>query len=288
MELNEFKAWIRNEVESYLERDEGNRLSRLDGSPIFQNPLIGFVSGSDSIFPRLKGVIGDFHLTPQEVMEYGAKERGVPIPDKMEVGVISYVLPISTETKDENADIDKRPSERWSHTRLFGEEFNKKLSTHLVSLLEDQGYLAVAPETVDELFATFDEERVGKTSNWSQRHIAYAAGLGTFGLSDGLITARGKAHRAGSVVVGYPLDSPSERKGLHDYCLFYRDKSCMACAKRCPVGAITEEGHNKERCAKFVFGQEDFVNENYGIDIYGCGLCQTGVPCGSEIPESVD
>ena len=33
-----------------------------------------------------------------------------------------------------------------------------------------------------------------------QRHAAHAAGLGTFGLCDGLITAKGKAMRAGSVV----------------------------------------------------------------------------------------
>ncbi len=284
MDLTEFKKWIGSEVQTYVMQDEGNRLGRLDGSPIFEEPVVGFVSGSDPIFLQLKEVIGRFHLTPQEVMEYGANKKGVPISDNKEAGVISYILPISAETRRENADMEKRPSERWSHTRLFGEEFNKNLSRHLVSLVEDRGYLAVAPGTEDSLFKTLDDERVGKTSNWSQRHIAYAAGLGTFGLSDGLITARGKAHRAGSVVVNYPLESPEERAGLHDYCLFYRNKSCRACAERCPVDAITGEGHDKEKCAKFVFGQEDFVIKNYGIDIYGCGLCQTGVPCESGIP----
>jgi len=40
----------------------------------------------------------------------------------------------------------------------------------------------------------------GLASNWSQRHIAYAAGLGTFSLSDGFITPKGIAMRCGSVV----------------------------------------------------------------------------------------
>jgi hypothetical protein len=37
--------------------------------------------------------------------------------------------------------------------------------------------------------------------------MAYAAGLGTFGLCDGLITARGKAMRTGSVVARLEIDA---------------------------------------------------------------------------------
>ena len=36
-------------------------------------------------------------------------------------------------------------------------------------------------------------------STWSERHVAYVSGLGTFGLSGGLITAKGQAVRLGSV-----------------------------------------------------------------------------------------
>ena len=39
-----------------------------------------------------------------------------------------------------------RPSERWAHTRLFGEQFNRKLQGHIVSVLEKEGHFAVAPE----------------------------------------------------------------------------------------------------------------------------------------------
>jgi epoxyqueuosine reductase QueG len=38
------------------------------------------------------------------------------------------------------------------------------------------------------------------SSNWSERHAAYTAGLGTFGLCDGLITPLGKAMRVGEGV----------------------------------------------------------------------------------------
>ena len=42
---------------------------------------------------------------------------------------------------------------------------------------------------------TYRTDGKGYFSNWSERHIAYAAGLGTFSLSDGFIIERGIAHR---------------------------------------------------------------------------------------------
>jgi epoxyqueuosine reductase len=45
-----------------------------------------------------------------------------------------------------------------------------------------------------------NSQRYSYASSWSERHAAYAAGLGTFGLCDGLITARGKAVRFGSII----------------------------------------------------------------------------------------
>jgi epoxyqueuosine reductase QueG len=181
-----------------------------------------------------------------------------------------------------------RPSERWSHTRLFGEAFNRALQIHVVNVLEERGYLAVAPELEESLFRMFVDERVGWTSPWSQRHVAFAAGLGTFGLSDALITSVGKAHRVGSVVVNRALESPQRTEDIHRDCLSYQGINCRTCMKRCPADAITQEGHDKARCAEFVLKTFPFVKEEYGIEIYGCGLCQTRVPCEGRIPKAVD
>ncbi|NLW02216.1 MAG: hypothetical protein GX027_02990 [Clostridiaceae bacterium] len=56
--------------------------------------------------------------------------------------------------------------------------------------------------------------------------------------------------------------------------------------RRCPAGAITPEGHDKEKCLQY---QREVIakicRERYGYDGYSaCGLCQTGVPCESGIP----
>lgn len=286
VDLKEFKSWIVDEIKSFVRTDPDNRI-KIDGSPFFDEPLVGFVSGADPIFRKLKEAVGPFHLTPHEVMASTATKDGFSPPEPDDIGVISYILPISEKTRRENASMRDGPSERWAHTRLFGEQFNKKLQSHLVDILREAGYIACAPELDEGLFRLITATDRGRASTWSQRHVAYAAGLGTFGLSDGLITVKGKAHRCGSVVVNQRMDSPQRPSDIHAYCTFYQKGGCMVCARRCPVGAIGDSGHDKERCAEFVYGQEEMIMERYGIDIYACGLCQTGVPCESCIPAGV-
>jgi len=48
-------------------------------------------------------------------------------------------------------------------------------------------------------WAIVKSERFSYASSWSERHAPHAAGLGTFGLCDGLITAKGKAMRVSPV-----------------------------------------------------------------------------------------
>lgn len=283
--MQAFEEWIAEEIRTFAAEDPGNRLDKLDGSLIFDEPLVGFVSGVDPIFERLKDVIGPFHLTPIEALAKVSEQRGVPRSFDGGAGVVSFVLPISRATKKDNARMKEHPTAAWAHTRLAGEAFNKKLQAHVVSVLEEHGHFAVAPELEPGLFKVVRDPNVGFASPWSQRHVAYSANLGTFGLCDGLITTAGKAHRAGSVVVDVALDSPERSEDIHRDCLFYQDQKCMGCIERCPAGAITEDGHDKDKCGKYVFEQIPFIKEHYGIDIYGCGLCQVGVPCADGIPE---
>jgi ferredoxin len=288
MDEQQFREWISEEIERFVREDPGNRLERLDGSPIFQPPLVGFVCGSDPIFRKIKEVIGEFYMTPLEAVEKIAEGRGVAAPPEDRIGIVSFILPISNETRRENAKLKDAPSERWAHTRLFGEQFNKKLQQHLVSVVGQKGYFVAAPEMEEKLFRMLVDEKVGWASTWSQRHVAFAANLGTFGLSDGLITRAGKAHRVGSIIVDQPLESPQRTDDIHRDCLFYRDGSCKKCIERCPADAISEQGHDKQACAAFVLSQAGLIKERYGIDIYGCGLCQTGVSCERRVPVEAD
>jgi epoxyqueuosine reductase QueG len=115
--------------------------------------------------------------------------------------------------------------------------------------------------------------------------VGFGAGLGSFGLSDGLITPVGIAHRVGSVIVDLRFESPSRPENIHRDCLSYRGLGCRDCEKRCPTDAISESGHDKQRCSEFVFGQIPLIKREYEVDIYACGLCQVGVPCEAAIPQ---
>ena len=132
----------------------------------------------------------------------------------------------------------------------------------------------------------------GPFSNWSERHIAYAAGQGTFSLSDGFITERGIAHRCGSVVTTAELP-PDARTATGPFanCLYYADGSCGNCIERCPAGAISEKGHDKIKCGAYLhdigYDPQQFAN-GYDLErsVAGCGLCQTKVPCEGRNPVS--
>ena len=60
------------------------------------------------------------------------------------------------------------------------------------------------------------------------------------------------------------------------------------CVARCPVGALSRDGHDKYACSRYVYGTVvEAVAAEYGVTATGCGLCQTKVPCEGQIPASL-
>ncbi len=251
----------------------------------FDEVLVGFARGDDPIFEQYKDLVGDSHWTPVEVFALTFPDMTAEAGD---LAVISWILPQREATKADNRKEKLHPSRRWVQARFPGEEFNNCLRRHVVEELDRTGIKAVAPVLCPE-WTWGKSPKYVFASKWSERHAAYAAGLGTFGLCDGLITPKGKAHRTGSVVANLPVPVIARPyDDHHAYCLFFHDGSCKACRKRCPVGAITEEGHDKNKCWDHAgVTCAEFVKEQYGFDGYGCGLCQTGVPCESGIPKKI-
>lgn len=257
----------------------------LYGERIFEDPLVGFVRGDDPIFTRFKEIIGPHHFTPAEILAWQAEKNNVRSPSASEISVVSFILPLSAKTRAENAAEKDWPCERWAQTRLLGEIFSQTMVREIVTLLMKKGVLAVAPD-VTPLFNKKRYPKVGWASPWSHRHIAYAAGLGTFGMQDFLITEKGTAMRCGSFAVALPL-SPNRNRpdDIHAHCLHRQGVKCLKCASRCPVNAIDQNGHDKETCYKRVAKSTTYVNRNFHIFIYGCGLCATGVPCEYQQPK---
>lgn len=270
------------EIRRFVAEDERNRLPD-NGLPIFEEPLVGFAAADDPLFARYKQEIGDFLLNPQELLN-----ASLGSDSWRPVSVICWVLPISTATKKTNRQENLYPSKEWAHTRTYGENFNVALRKHIVEYLIGAGSQAAAPMLLSA-WRTLADTSVGLASNWSERHAAYAAGLGTFSLNDALITPRGIAHRLGTVLTDRFFEpSPRFAADHRANCLFFRENTCGLCVKRCPVGALSERGHDKKLCHAHVYTTiPHSVGERYQVKETGCGLCQTGVPCEGSIPVSM-
>lgn len=241
---------------------------------MYEVPLIGFASATDPYFEELRRpeVIGPHFLAPRGWLPEAAT-------------VISLFLPFADAVVESNRRDPELPSPEWLHARIEGQAFINALCLHLAETLRKNGHAAIAP-SLDKGFwsrslpAGIDADGnavPGFSSNWSERHVAHVAGLGTFGLSAGLITQRGMAGRIGSVVTSLRLEADARPYTTFDeYCNY-----CGACIRRCPPRAISLE-HRKEHlpCSLFL----DRMLERYHPR-YGCGKCQVKVPCERGVPK---
>lgn len=283
MKDKDIRAVVKNYICGMLDSPL-NSLGEKNHTPIYENVLLGAASGADSLFESFSApdACGAQHCTPLALFRRAMPKTSCRAQD---LSVICWVLPQSAETRRENRAQSELPAPRWGLAKLRGEEFYIKMGRALEQRLNSGGIPAFFPMGHPEIVKRFSDDRLFLSSFWSERHACFAAGLGTFGLCDGLITPAGKAHRCGSIIVKARVTpTPRTYLGLHDYCPYFTNKSCGTCAKRCPVEAISESGHNKEKCHTFLHGEAAALFHANGFDVSACGLCQTGVPCEDRIP----
>lgn len=273
--------WVKGTIEDFIANSPLNTMDDQTGEPAWDSFLVGFASGADQIWQQYKEYVGAFHWTPWEVFNQHHSQENVSAD---QLTVISWVLPQRKSVRKTNLKTKIYPSEEWARIRVHGENFNVALRNHLVKRLEAAGHPSIAPMLVPN-WTIVKSQRFSYASSWSERHAAHAAGLGTFGLCDGLITARGKAMRTGSIVAKVSIQATPRPYADHQaYCLFYADGTCGKCIDRCPARAITERGHDKEKCRQHLVKSREYVKKTYQFEGYGCGLCQVGVPCEAGIP----
>lgn len=240
---------------------------------IYGDPIFGFAAADDEIFRQFqdKDIIGDHFLLPEQWMAEAKT-------------VISFFLPFTGRVITSNATQAITPSPEWLHGRIEGQQLLIRLCKHLQNVLHKAGHKSIVP-SADERFWTIAAQRpdlpeaineLSFTSNWSERHVAYACGLGTFSLSKGLITQKGTAGRFGSLITSMVVETTARTYTSYDqYCT-----KCGRCIAKCPVDAISmADGKDHKLCSAFLDDMLDKFKPRYG-----CGKCQVGVPCESEIP----
>jgi epoxyqueuosine reductase QueG len=230
-------------VGQVLRRDDIVSLAEkfCEGLKIYNAPIFAFGSADDDLYEKYKspGVIGAHFLSPKEWLPCAKT-------------VVSFFLPYTEEIKAANRADNRWPSDEWLHGRYEGQILLTQLMQYLVQTLSDMGHESLAPSLEPKFKTGSDEIRF--TSNWSERHIAYACGLGTFGLSKGLITRKGICGRFGSFLTSMDFEKDErDYSGVYDYCTM-----CGVCIHRCPVQAISKEnGKNSQLCSDFL----DIVRE---------------------------
>ena len=259
---------------TFADTSPKNRISERDafdasyvGVRLFERPILSIGSADDPWFERMKekGIIGDHFCTPNDWLP-GAKS------------VISVFSPFTARVRKSNALSPRYPSREWLHARIEGHLYIEALSAQIRDYIVIHGARALSP-MLDTRFAFSLAEKNGETpsfnSNWSERHVAFICGLGTFGLHTCLITKNGTAGRLCSIVTDFPLQADAkDYEDRFDYC-----NQCGACQRNCPGQSIAETGKDKSKCAAFMV-----TIREYTAPRYGCGKCQTAVPCETKAP----
>jgi epoxyqueuosine reductase len=279
------RTFIERFIGGFLADPENNSLGPDNAGRAWDEFVVGFSSGADDLYGFLKDHIGAFHWTPAEAFELGGVTSAKPRPE--ELTVVSWALSQTESTKAANRAQTRFPSEPWSRVSVYGQAHQHSLQEALAAALTAHDNPAVSPNLLPQA-AVYESPGHGPASNWSERHVAHISGLGTFGLCGGLITELGKAVRLGSLIVQAEIaPTPRAYSDPFAYCLYFQDRSCVACLDRCPSGSIGVDNRDKGACAHHLRSvASEYVKRKYGFEGGGCGLCQTDVPCESGIPRS--
>lgn len=253
---------IRKSVQEYQ--------ARPDVATEYGEPLIGVADAMDSYIQNLPHVIDRGHDLPQDVLP-GAKT------------ILAYYAPFTKSIARANENGERLASEVWARAYEETNAMFGLINERIIAAVEQfGGRAAVSPQA-----STFSQEKL--ISGWSHRHIAYAAGLGTFGINNMLLTRKGCCGRFSTVITDLALETDHHME--EDLCLYRKNGACGACVQHCPAGALTKEGYDRFRCYALcrenaeiytMFGSSYTNEDGTGANSIGsevCGKCVTGVPC---------
>lgn len=289
-------------TESFTASDELNLLpEEYGGIQIFAKPLVGISQGDDYIFRKFKEVVGPEHLTPAEMWI----QSGFPAEERLEtrLRVVSVVFPYASQIREAGKKNGQNiPSEICCVAYNFSSPFKNAVLRETLRFFREQGFRAISGIQSEAFKYVTKQDPFRTYSNWSERHVAFAAGLGTFSLHEALITEKGCNVMIASVITDAPLET-TVRISDEPYanCLYLTHKVCGKCMVRCPAGAITGKGHDKLKCSEYrqkvilemhkkpfkaILRQKHrkVGGENKISYPVGCALCQFGVPCTDKNP----
>lgn len=226
----------------------------------WRTPVVGIANADNPLFGELRETVSKSHYLPKELLPSARS-------------VISYFIPFDSVVMKSNRD-GKSASPEWAKAYIETNELIVEINNNLKMVLEKSGH-AVATTV-----PTHDFNPKKLVSNWSHRHVACIAGVGTFGINNMLITEAGCCGRLGTVVTTMELEETSTPKG--EYCLFKRDGSCGICVDRCDAKALSVNSFDRFTCYEMCLKNEVHYKNLGKADV--CGKCLVALPCSSLLP----
>lgn len=221
----------------------------------WREPLIKFADAGDKIFYKFKEVVRPSHALPKDFLSSAET-------------VIAFFLPFSREIANSNIE-GKYSSKEWAIAYIETNQLISELNSYIKDELKKLNYQSsIIPATHN-----FDEEEL--KSDWSHRHAAYAAGLGSFGINNMLISEKGCAGRYGSIVTDLKIEA-SERKE-EEKCLNKAGYDCRRCVERCVNNSLQIDSFDRFKCYELLLENVELHSEIGLTDV--CGKCCVDLPC---------
>jgi epoxyqueuosine reductase QueG len=246
---------------------------------MWKTPLTAALPEDHPLIPELRRAVSIDHLLPGELLS-GAKS------------VVVFFVPFDDTVIESNLR-GEAASEEWACAYVLTNELLGFINDEIEKIISKHGFHTV------KIKATHNFDKKTLMSRWSHRHIAWIAGLGTFGINNMLITSKGCCGRFGSLVTNVDSQelgiqySDSIGRPMAEKCLNKIDGSCGLCKKKCKSGAFEEAGgFDRRKCFSVCLKNAELYRSFNKTDSYSngiadvCGKCLVGLPCSNRDPSS--
>lgn len=219
---------------------------------IWEPPLVRCADARDPLFARLRDIVVPNHYLPQD---YLPKARSV----------LSWFIPFKKAVAAGNGE-GLHCSAAWAAAYLATNAMAAHINERLAAKIRARGGRAAVPHDAGMI------SRELIYSRWSQKHVAWIAGHGTFGRNNMLISDVGCVGRYYSLVTDQQArPDPLVRE---ERCLYKKSAQCGLCVRQCPSGALSERGFDRRACLEMCERNDALYP---GADV--CGKCVVNLPC---------
>ncbi|MCL2006879.1 MAG: hypothetical protein FWG77_02220 [Treponema sp.] len=231
------------------------------------DPIIKIIPAGNEKIGDFKKHVSPSHLMPEDILP-GAKS------------IISYFIPFHESIPNSNIE-GENASIEWAGAYVKTNKLITIIADNIEAFMGEHGYKS------GKLPATHNYNKEDLISNWSHRHIAYLAGIGTFGRNNMFITESGCCGRLGSIIIDYEFSEYEQVEEPRERCISKSGKTCDICISRCMVGAYSAgAGGNytfdRHKCHEQCLKNGELYEKLGAADV--CGKCVVGLPCSTGEP----